>query len=351
MPSTSRQKSLRHLDDLTNANLVSSNKKTLSAVIQKFAVSITPHVLRHINIFDKSDPIAKQYVPSVEELNIQPNELSDPIGDEKHSPVKGIIHRYPDRVLLTLLHTCPVYCRFCFRREAVGPTNDNGTLTGVNYESAFDYIRNHNEIWEVILSGGDPLMLSDRRLEDVIDRLNNIEHVKIIRIHTRVPVVQPERITDELITILKKTKPVYILLHANHAREFTPEAKLACAKFIDAGIPMLSQSVLLRGVNDTENALEMLMRCFVENRIKPHYLHHLDMAKGTSHFRVPLSEGRELLKSLRGRVSGLCQPTYMLDIPHGHGKIPVGHAYAMQNDEGWLLEDIHGITHQYHETK
>ena len=345
-------KPLRTFTDLEKSDLIiKSETSLLRKVIEKFAVAITPSVLTNMNLFDKHDPIAKQFVPSIEELNINDNEMDDPIGDKTHSPVKGIIHRYLDRVLFTLLHTCPVYCRFCFRREMVGQKNDSGALTGAELDAAFDYIQNHSEIWEVILSGGDPLMLSDRRLKDVIDRLCAIDHVKIIRIHSRVPVVDPARITNELVSILKCSKPVYVFLHANHAREFTPDARAACARLIDAGIPMLSQSVLLKGINDTEYDLEELMRSFVENRITPHYLHHLDLAKGTSHFRVPLDRGRELLRSLRGRVSGLCQPTYMLDIPHGFGKIPVGYNYTTQNDDGWLIEDIHGTIHHYNETK
>jgi lysine 2,3-aminomutase len=344
-------KILRTIDDLVETKLVSAKEKTLADVIAKFAVAITPSVLTNMNLFDKQDPIAKQYVPSIEELNINDNEIDDPIGDKTYSPVKGIIHRYPDRALFTLLHTCPVYCRFCFRREMVGQKNDSGALTGAELDAACDYIKNHSEIWEVILSGGDPLMLSDRRIADVIDRLCTIDHVKIIRIHSRVPVVDPARITDELVSILKCSKPVYVFLHANHAREFTPDARAACARLIDAGIPMLSQSVLLKGINDTETDLEQLMRTFVQNRITPHYLHHLDLAKGTSHFRVPLDRGRELLRSLRGRVSGLCQPTYVLDIPGGFGKIPVGHNYVTQNDDGWLIEDIHGTIHHYNEIK
>jgi lysine 2,3-aminomutase len=214
-------------------------------------------------------------------------------------------------------------------------------------EGALAYISEHSEIWEVILTGGDPLMLSDRRLAETITRLNDIDHVKVLRIHTRVPVVDPERITPELIAALRGRMPVYVLLHCNHARELTTEARAACARLVDAGVPMLSQSVLLRGVNDTAESLVSLMRALVEARIKPHYLHHCDLARGTGHFRVPIAEGRALLSALRGNISGLCQPTYMLDLPDGFGKVPIGPVLAVETGDGWIVEDFHGHAHAY----
>jgi lysine 2,3-aminomutase len=302
-------------------------------------------MLALIDPADAHDPIAAQFVPSVHELSVHPEERSDPIGDDCHTPVEGIVHRYPDRVLLKLLLTCPVYCRFCFRREQVG--HASGMLTADALERALAYVREHSEIWEVILTGGDPLMLSDRRLADAITRLNDIDHVKVLRIHTRVPVVDPARITPELIQALRGRMPVYILLHCNHARELAPEARAACARIVDAGIPMLSQSVLLRGVNDTAESLEGLMRALVESRVKPHYLHHCDFARGTSHFRVPIAKGRALLSAMHGNASGLCQPTYMLDLPDGFGKVPIGPVLALESCDGWIVEDFHGDAHTY----
>jgi lysine 2,3-aminomutase len=284
-------------------------------------------------------------VPSVHELSVLPEERIDPIGDDRNTPVEGIVHRYPDRVLLKLLLTCPVYCRFCFRREQVGQSG--GMLTAHALDRALNYVREHSEIWEVILTGGDPLMLSDRRLAATITRLNEIDHVKVLRIHTRVPVVDPSRITPELIEALRGRAPVYVLLHCNHARELTPEARAACARLVDVGIPMLSQSVLLRGVNDTPESLESLMRALVESRVKPHYLHHCDLARGTSHFRVPIAEGQALLAAMRGNLSGLCQPTYLLDLPGGFGKAPVGPVFALESAEGWTVEDFQGHLHTY----
>ena len=260
----------------------------------------------------------------------QPGENADPIGDHAHSPVAGIVHRYPDRVLFKLVHVCAVYCRFCFRREMVGPGKATA-LSSDAYNGALGYIRAHSEIWEVILTGGDPLMLSPRRLTEVMADLAAIDHVRIIRIHTRVPVADPARISAEMVAALRvEDAATWVALHANHARELTGKARAACAALIDAGIPMVSQSVLLRGVNDNAAALEALMRAFVENRIKPYYLHHGDLAPGTAHLRTTLEHGQQLMRSLRGRVSGLCQPDYVLDIPGGYGKAPVGPSYLSQ---------------------
>ncbi|MFA4994245.1 MAG: lysine-2,3-aminomutase-like protein [Bdellovibrionales bacterium] len=339
----------RSLEDLVAAGVLPAATPELEAVAAKYSVAVTSAMMELINPSDPADPIAAQFVPSVKELVTLPDELADPIGDQSHSPVEGIVHRYPDRVLLKLLHTCPVYCRFCFRREQVG--NQGGMLTPEETRNAIAYIREHTEIWEVVLSGGDPFILSDRRLAEVIAELNGIEHVKVLRIHTRVPVVDPARVTSELVEALRGCAPVYVLLHCNHARELTPEARAACARLADAGIPLLSQSVLLRGVNDTVESLTDLMRAFVESRITPHYLHHGDLARGTSHFRVPIAKGQELLRAMRGKVSGLCQPTYILDIPGGHGKIPIGPAFAMDNGDGWIVEDFCGKTHKVRETK
>jgi lysine 2,3-aminomutase len=259
------------------------------------------------------------------------------------------VHRYPDRVLLKLLHICPVYCRFCFRRASVGPQAET-FLSPQALDAAFAYIEAKPDIWEVILTGGDPLTLSLRRLEDVLRRLAAIDHVKILRIHTRIPCVDPERITQDLIDRLRACgKTVYIVLHANHPRELTREAKAACGKFIDAGIPMLSQSVLLRGVNDDATVLAGLFRAFVTCRIKPYYLHQLDLAPGTSHFRVPIAEGQALMRDLQGQISGLCLPRYMLDIPGGHGKVPIesGYLAAGARKGTFQVTDPHDEVHTY----
>jgi len=302
----------------------------LERVAARYAVAVTAEIAALIDPDDPDDPIARQFIPSASELVMQPGENADPIGDHAHSPVAGIVHRYPDRVLFKLVHVCAVYCRFCFRREMVGPGKATA-LSAAAHDGAIGYIRAHPEIWEVVLTGGDPLMLSPRRLIEIMAELAAIEHVKIIRIHTRVPVADPARISDEMVAALKvKGAVTWVALHANHARELTDGARAACAALADAGIPMVSQTVLLRGVNDNPAALEALMRAFVECRIKPYYLHHGDLAPGTSHLRTTIAHGQELMRSLRGRVSGLCQPDYVLDIPGGHGKAPVGPNYLSQ---------------------
>ena len=319
----------------------------LARVTQRYAIAITPEIAALIDRADPDGRIARQFVPDIAELTTSPDERADPIGDDAHSPVEGIVHRYPDRVLLKLVNVCAVYCRFCFRREMVGPGKQ--MLSPGKLDAALAYIAAHPQIWEVILTGGDPLVLSARRLGEVVRRIAAIDHVKIVRLHTRLPVVSPEKITPALVRALKAPgKTTYVALHANHPRELTPSVRAACARIVDGGIPMVSQSVLLRGVNDDAATLEALMRAFVECRIKPYYLHHADLAPGTSHFRTTIEDGQALMRALRGRVSGLAQPTYVLDIPGGYGKIPVGPGYVdMCGDAGAMVEDINGVKRRY----
>ncbi len=336
--------------ELIESGLVDATSRAqIEAVAGLYAIALTPSVIDLIDPHDPYDPIARQFVPTAAELKTEPEERSDPIGDAAFSPVEGIVHRYADRVLLKLLHVCPVYCRFCFRRTQVGPGAESH-LSPNALDAAFAYIAAHPHIWEVILTGGDPLTLSARRLEDVVKRLASISHVKILRIHTRIPCVDPEAITPELVDVLKASgKSVYVVLHANHPRELTQQAQMACARFIDAGIPLLSQSVLLRGVNDNVETLSALLRKFVECRIKPYYLHHLDLAPGTSHFRVPIPEGQALMLALQGHMSGLCLPRYMLDLPGGFGKIPIDapHLRPLEDETGFEATDRAGHIHTY----
>jgi lysine 2,3-aminomutase len=335
--------------ELTDAGFVDPGRLAgIERVAERYAVAISPAMAALIDRADPNDPIARQFVPEAAELNVTPEERADPIGDLAHSPVEGIVHRYPDRVLLKAVHVCPVYCRFCFRREMVGPQG-LGTLSPEAMDEAFAYIADHPEIWEVILTGGDPLVLSPRRLTEIMQRLAAIDHVKIVRFHTRVPVVEPERIDDGLIAALKASgKTAYVALHANHPRELTPTARAACARLVDSGIVMISQSVLLKGVNDDPDTLAALMRAFVETRVKPYYLHHPDLAPGTSHFRLTIAEGRALVAGLRGRISGLCQPTYILDIPGGHGKAAIGpDAIRLENAGCYTVSDFKGVEHTY----
>jgi lysine 2,3-aminomutase len=323
----------------------------LQRVAARYAVSLTPDLAELIDPADRHDPIARQFIPDPAELERQPGESADPIGDDANSPVEGIVHRYPDRVLLKLAYVCAVYCRFCFRREMVGPGRRRA-LSGAALAAALGYIRDHQEIWEVILTGGDPLILSARRLRAVMAALAVVDHVKVVRIHTRAPIAAPALITPAMVRALQASgKATYVVLHANHARELTPAARAACASMVDAGIPMLSQSVLLRGVNDDPATLADLLRALVECRIKPYYLHHGDLAPGTSHLRTTIAQGQALLRTLQGSVSGLCQPTYVLDIPGGHGKSPIGPSYIRAapagDGESFEIEDFKGARHIY----
>jgi lysine 2,3-aminomutase len=339
---------LRTPAELVETGLIAPERRTeIESVAERYAIAISPAMADLIDPTDPNDPIALQFVPSAAELATTPEEREDPIGDLAHSPVEGIVHRYPDRVLLKAVHVCPVYCRFCFRREMVGPQG-LGTLTAEALDKAFAYIAEHPEIWEVILTGGDPLVLSPRRLSELMQRLSAIDHVKIVRFHTRVPVVEPERVDEALVAALQASgKTVYVALHANHPRELTPVARSACARLVDAGIVMLSQSVLLRGINDDPDTLAALMRAFVETRIKPYYLHHPDLAPGTSHFRLSIEEGRALVAGLRGRVSGLCQPTYVLDIPGGYGKAVIAPDTVSERAGCYTISDFRGEEHAY----
>jgi lysine 2,3-aminomutase len=343
---------LRTPTQLCEAGLVAPDRRTaLEAVAARYAVALPPALADLIDRNDPHDPIARQFVPDAAELDTRHDELADPIGDDAHSPVEGIVHRYPDRVLLKLNAICAVYCRFCFRREKIGPGKTRA-LSPAALKRALGYIRADRNIWEVILTGGDPLVLSARRLRAVMKTLAAIAHVKVVRIHSRVPVAEPKRITPDLVRALKaKGKAVYVAVHVNHARELTKAARAACSRMADAGLPLLGQSVLLAGVNDTPQALADLMRACVEARIKPYYLHHGDLAPGTAHLRTDVATGQNLMRGLRGRYSGLCQPSYVLDIPGGHGKSPIGPNYiARENANGgahFVVEDFNGRRHHY----
>lgn len=284
---------------------------------------------------DPDDPLRRQVLPSVAEAAIAPDELTDPIGDDAHSPIPGVVHRYPDRALLLLTAVCAVHCRFCFRREFVG--QPARALSKEQFEGAFGYLASRPEIWEVILSGGDVLALPDAYLAGVLARLRALPHVKVVRIHSRVPAVDPARLTAELAALLRRHAPAYLVAHVNHPREVTASFEAAVGQLIDTGVPVLSQSVLMRGVNDHVDTLEALFRRLVEARVKPYYLHHPDLARGTGHFRVSVARGRALMRDLRRRVSGVCMPTYVLDVPGGRGKLPLEAEYVhYQGDDFYL---------------
>lgn len=337
---------LRSLKALHREGLLADDSPRLEEAADAMAIALTPEMLALIDRGDANDPIARQFVPSIHETEIAPDELADPIGDEARSPVKGIVHRYPDRVLLKPLHVCPVYCRFCFRREKVGPGGE--ALSAAELDAALAYIRARPEIWEVILTGGDPLMLAPRRLARLLAQLDAIPHVGVIRIHSRVPIADPSRVSNELIAALKlKRATLWFAVHCNHARELGADQRMALARLADAGIPLMGQTVLLAGVNDEVETLEALMRALVTCRVKPYYLHHPDLVRGTGHFRVSIERGQGLMKALRSRLSGLAQPTYVLDVPGGHGKVPIGPGYLADDPDALLVEDAFGGRHRY----
>ncbi|MBS0966076.1 lysine-2,3-aminomutase-like protein [Acetobacter okinawensis] len=333
-------RTLRTPDELIAAGMVAPTQAAeLRAVAQHYATAIPPAFAALMQSPD--DPIGVQVVPSARELVVTPEERSDPIGDDALSPVPGIVHRYADRALLKPLLVCPLYCRFCFRREHVGP--DGGVLDEGALHRALEWLRTHEQIREVILTGGDPLMLSPRRLGEIVAALSAMAHVSTIRVHTRVPVAAPERVTDALLDALETEKAMWMAVHVNHARELAPAARESLRRIVRRGIPLLGQSVLLRGVNDSEPALEALFRTMVENRMRPYYLHQLDPAPGTAHFHVPVEEGQRLLAGLRGRVTGLAWPIYVLDIPGGYGKVPLGPDYITGAHQ---VRDPQGVTHR-----
>jgi lysine 2,3-aminomutase len=335
-------------DDLVAAGLIESSRiEEIRRVAEEFAVALTPDIAALVDPADPADPIAAQFLPSAAELLITPEERADPIGDERWSPLPGIVHRYPDRVLLKPTLLCPVYCRFCFRREVVG--KKGAMLDHASLERAFEYIRRRPQIWEVIVTGGDPFLLAPRRIAEIVRSLDQVPHLGVIRIHTRVPVVDPRRVSPALVRALAADKAVYVVIHANHPRELTEQAREAVLRLNRAGIPLLSQTVLLRGVNDDAAVLEALFRGLVAMRVKPYYLHHADLARGTARFRTGIADGQRLVRSLRGRVSGLCQPTYVLDIPGGHGKVPITPCAAAPDGSSgaWIIEDGAGVRRRY----
>ncbi len=336
---------LNSIDDLAAAGLLLPSER-LRAVEARYNVAVTPQIAALIDRADPGDAIARQFLPDVRELNTTAAELGDPIGDEAHSPVPGIVHRYRDRVLLKLVSVCPVYCRFCFRRETVGKS---GALDAATLAIALDYVAAHGEISEVILTGGDPLAASPRRLRAVAQRLRTIPHVKRLRVHTRVPLAAPDLVTKERLESLRASeKRLVVALHVNHARELSSDAEAAIARLQDAGARLLSQTVLLKGVNDAAATLDALLDALIGQGVEPYYLHHPDLAKGTAHFRLSLARGREIYESLVGLRQGRPLPRYVLDLPGGFGKVPVEAPHVIQNEDGsWRARDRFGVEHRY----
>ena len=309
------QQSITRVEDLAAA--LGVDPETIRPVLSDFRMRITPHILNLIK--EKGDAIWNQVVPQpieIEDLNAP----VDPLEEDADSPVPHLVHRYPDRVLLMVTNQCPIYCRFCTRRRLVGKP---GFLSKGDLERAIEYIRNHREIRDVILSGGDPLLLTDQHLEQTLKGLRTVSHLEIIRIHSRVPGSLPSRITDKLCKMLKKYHPLYANLHFNHPDELTDEVKQACERLADAGLPLGSQTVLLKGVNDNPEVMKRLMQKLLTFRIRPYYLYQADLTRGTNHFRSSVEKGLEVIKSIQGHTSGLAVPHLVIDAPGGGGKIPI----------------------------
>lgn len=325
-----------------------AERKNISQGLQSLRMAITPYYASLIDPDNADCPIRKQAVPSTLETHVNLLESSDPLHEEMDSPVPGLTHRYPDRVLLLVTDQCSMYCRHCTRRRFAGQTDQSLSIEQI--KKAMRYIKQHHEIRDVLISGGDPFCLPDQRLEYIIASLREIEHVEIIRIGTRTPVVMPQRITEELCAMLKKYQPLWINIHFNHPQEITPQAQVACAQLADAGIPLGNQTVLLRDVNDCPYVMKKLMQQLLQMRVRPYYLYQCDLSEGIEHFRTPVSRGIEIIEMLRGHTSGMAVPVFVVDAPGGGGKIPVGPQYMISNSsEKTILRNYEGVICTYAE--
>ena len=337
------------LEDLKKyVNLTAEEEEGVRRTLGRLRMAITPYYLSLIDLNDKYDPIRRQAIPTAHELEAAPYEAADPLHEDTDSPVKGLTHRYPDRVLFLVTDQCSMYCRHCTRRRFAGQTDCAVPMAQI--KACIEYIRQHEEVRDVLLSGGDALMLGDGLLEEIIAEIRAIDHVEIIRIGTRTPVVCPQRITPELCAMLKKYHPIWVNTHFNHPNEITPEAAAACARLADAGIPLGNQSVLLAGVNDCVHVMKKLVNELVYIRVRPYYIYACDPSLGLSHFRTPVSKGIEIMEGLRGHTSGLCVPTFVVDAPGGGGKTPVMPTYLISQKPGKIvLRNFEGVITTYSE--
>jgi lysine 2,3-aminomutase len=337
----------RDVDALVARGLVTpADAPALRAVAERFELLVSDYYLSLIDPRDPACPIRKQALPDAAELLVAPGERADPIGDAAHTPTRLLVHRYPDRALLFPTFRCPMYCRYCFRKVAL---NDEPVRLRRDLDAALAYLRAHPAIREVILSGGDPLMLSDARLGELLGALRSIPSVRRLRIHTRFPVTLPMRVDASLAALLAAHRPLYVVTHFNHPRELTDEARRACGALVDAGVTVLNQAVLLDGVNADPDVLAALFTGLLEWQVRPYYLHHPDLTVGTSQFRVSLERGLAITRALRGRLTGLAWPTYVIDIPGGGGKVPVDSDFVRRGDRPghWILKSPLGGEHAY----
>ena len=314
----------------------------------RLAMAITPYFFSLIDKTDPDCPIRKQAVPRIDEFKIENYDMVDPCGEDSHSPVQGLVHRYPDRVLLIVTDSCAMYCRYCTRRRMVG--EEQQPMSIEMFEEAYRYIKSKRGIRDVLISGGDPLMLKTEHLEYYLKRLRSISHIDIIRIGTRVPAALPMRIDEELINMLKRYHPVYMSIHFSHPMEITPEVEKSCGLLADSGIPLGSQTVLLKGVNDKPSVMKKLMQRLLSIRVRPYYIYQCDLAVGTSHFRTPVSAGINIIEKLRGHTTGYAVPTFVIDAPGGGGKTPVGPTYLISQAKGKVtLRNYEGKIFEYFE--
>lgn len=322
----------------------------IKKALAKFRMAITPYYLSLIDPNDPYDPIRRQAIPAGEECNIAPADLNDPLHEDEDSPAPGLTHRYPDRVLFLITDMCSMYCRHCTRRRFAGQKDDESPSERI--EKCLAYIEKTPQVRDVLLSGGDCLMVSDAKLEYIIQRLRAIPHVEIVRLGSRTPVVCPQRITPELCEMLKKYHPIWLNTHFNHPNEFTPEAEQALARLANAGIPLGNQTVLLRGVNDCVHVMKKLMHELVRNRVRPYYIYQCDLSMGLEHFRTPVSKGIEIIENLRGHTSGYAVPTFVVDAPGGGGKTPVMPQYVIsQSPDKVILRNFEGVITTYTEPR
>ncbi len=315
-------------------NLTPEEEEALS-VPSRFRVDITPYFASLMDPDDPNCPIRRQVVPTVKEFFIAPEEVEDSLAEDAHSPVPGLVHRYPDRVLMLVTTQCASYCRYCTRSRIVG--NPRAQFSLADYERQLDYIASNPQVRDVLISGGDPLILPQHILEMILKKLREIPHVEVIRIGTRVPVFLPQRINEELVGMLRRYHPLWMNIHFNHPKEITPEVERALALLADAGIPLGSQSVLLAGINDCPNVILALVRKLVKNRVRPYYLYQCDLVPGTSHFRTPVAKGIEIMEALRGHTSGFAIPSYVIDMPGGGGKVPISPNYLLSMSESKVV--------------
>lgn len=328
--------------------LTPTERAGVSQAGQHLAMAITPYFFNLINVSDPNCPIRSQVIPRAEEMVTAPWEMADPCGEDAHMPVPGLVHRYPDRVLFLVTDRCAAYCRYCTRSRVVSGAGEQQLHT--EFDAAINYIREHTEVRDVLLSGGDPLLFSDERLEHVLSQLRAIKHVEFLRIGTRIPIFLPQRITPELCAMLRKYHPLWMSIHTNHPKEATHEVREACGRLADAGIPLGNQSVLLRGVNDDAAVMKKLVHKLLMMRVRPYYIYQCDPVKGTHHLRTTVSKGIEIIEALRGHTTGYAVPQYVIDAPGGGGKVPIGPEYVLAHDkQRVIIRNYEGKVFEYPE--